>query len=97
MKKADFDKFLKSIDEASEIHSGERKASRVFHVQPVEIKSIRHKWHVSQTQFAHIIGVSAGTLRNWEQGRTYPDGAARVLLKVAAIRPDALRDALKQV
>ena len=97
MKKADFDKFLKSIDEASEIHSGERKASRVFHVQPVETKSIRHKWHVSQTQFAHIIGVSAGTLRNWEQGRTYPDGAARVLLKVAAIRPDALRDALKQV
>ena len=94
MKEAAFGKLLKSIDEAGEIHAGKHKASRVFHIKPIEIKSIRHKWHTSQTKFAHIIGVSAGTLRNWEQGRTYPDGAARVLLKVAAVRPDAIRDAL---
>ncbi len=94
MKESAFKNFLKSIDEAREIHTGKRKASRVFHIKPIEIKSIRHKWHASQTKFAHIIGVSAGTLRNWEQGRTYPDGAARVLLKVAAVRPDAIREAL---
>lgn len=94
MKEAAFRKLLKSIDEAGEIHAGRRKASRTFHIKPIEIKSIRNKWHTSQTKFAHIIGVSASTLRNWEQGRTYPDGAARVLLKVAAVRPDAIRDAL---
>lgn len=94
MKEVAFKQLLKSIDEAREIHSGKRKPSRVFHVKPLEIKSIRRKWHASQSKFARIIGVSAGTLRNWEQGRTYPDGAARVLLKVAAVRPDAIREAL---
>ncbi len=94
MKKPAFNKFLKSIDEAKDIHAGKRKASRAFHIKPIEIKTIRHKWHASQMKFALIIGVSAGTLRNWEQGRTYPDGAARVLLKVAAVRPDAIREAL---
>ena len=94
MKDAAFNKFLKSIDEARDIHAGRSKASRAFRVKPVEIKLIRHKWHASQTKFAHIIGVSAGTLRNWEQGRTYPDGAARALLKVASVRPDAIQEAL---
>ena len=94
MKDADFKKFLESINEAKEIHAGKRKASRVFHIKKMEIKSIRHKWHVSQAKFAQIIGVSPATLRNWEQGRTYPDGAARVLLKIAEVRPDAIREAL---
>ena len=95
MKEAAFKNFLKSVDEAREIHAGKRSPSRVFHIKPMEIKSIRHKWHVSQSRFAHLIGVSAGTLRNWEQGRAYPDGAARVLLRVAQIRPDAIREALR--
>ena len=94
MKNVDFKNFLKSIDQAREIHRGKRAPSRVIHIKPIEIKSIRHKWHASQSQFAHLIGVSAGTLRNWEQGRAYPDGAARVLLKIAAVRPDAIQEAL---
>ena len=94
MKKAAFKKLLKGINEARQIHSGKREPSRVFHIQPTEIKSIRCKLHVSQNEFARIFGVSAGTLRNWEQGRTYPEGAARILLKVAEIRPDAIREAL---
>ena len=82
MKDTAFKNLLKSVGEAREIHAGKRAPSRVFHIKPMEIKSIRHKWHASQTKFAHLIGVSAGTLRNWEQGRAYPDGAARVLLRV---------------
>ena len=87
---------MKSLDQARTIHLGKRKASRVFDVKPMEIKSIRKKWRVSQAKFAEIIGVSPATLRNWEQGRTYPDGAARILLKVAQVRPDAIREALSQ-
>ena len=94
MKNASFKKLLKSVDEAREIHSGKRKASRTFDIKPVEIKAVRHKWHASQAKFARIIGISAGTLKNWEQGRTYPDGAARILLRVAEVRPDAIREAL---
>ena len=95
MKAKDFNDLLKSIDETRTIRAGKRKPSRVLMFNPIEVKTIRKRLHVSQTQFAHLIGVSAATLRNWEQGRTYPEGAARALLKVAAHRPDALLEALR--
>jgi putative transcriptional regulator len=95
MDERDFERLLKSIKQGGEILRGERKPSRVFHVEPLNIKDIRKKLKVSQPEFARMIGVSAATLRNWEQGRTYPDGAARALLRVAAKRPDAILDALR--
>ena len=95
MKSGDFDELLKSLDEARDIKAGKRKPSRVITFNPLEIKIIRKRLHVSQTQFAHLIGVSAATLRNWEQGRTYPEGAARALLKIAAHRPKAVLEALR--
>ena len=94
MKNSDFKDFLKSIDEMREIHAGKRKPSRVFHVEPLRVKEIRQKFHVSQAKFARLIGISPATLRNWEQGRTYPEGAARVLLLIAEKRPDAIWEAL---
>ena len=95
MKTKDFNNLLKSIDEARAIRAGKREPSRVITFNPLEVRSIRRRLHVSQTQFAHLIGISAATLRNWEQGRTYPEGAARALLKVAARRPEAVLAALR--
>ena len=95
MRTRDFQTLLKSIDEARAIRTGKRKPSRIITFNPVEVKTIRKRLHVSQTQFAHLIGVSAATLRNWEQGRTYPEGAARALLKIASHRPDAVLEALR--
>ena len=95
MKTQDFNALLKSLDEARAIRAGKRKPSRIITFNSVEVKAIRKRFHVSQTQFAHLIGVSAATLRNWEQGRTYPEGAARALLKIAAHRPDAVLEALR--
>ncbi len=48
----------------------------------------------SQAEFALMIGVSAATLQNWEQGRRSPVGPARALLKVAAENPRAVERAL---
>jgi len=95
MKPRDFQELLDSIDEARAIRAGRRKPSRVITFSPVKVKAIRKRLHVSQTQFANLIGVSAATLRNWEQGRTYPEGAARALLRIAARRPDAILEALR--
>ena len=95
MKAKDFNELLKSIDEARAIRTGKRKPSRDITFNPLAVKIIRKRLHVSQTQFAHLIGVSAATLRNWEQGRTYPEGAARALLKIASHRPDAVLEALR--
>lgn len=96
MKDSDFRNLLRSIDEAREIHQGKRKPSRVFKFEPLEVKKIREKFKISQPAFATMIGVSVATLRNWEQGRTVPEGAARSLLMVAQKQPKAVMMALHQ-
>ncbi len=56
---------------------------------------VRKKWGISQARFAEVIGVPVGTLRNWEQGRVFPDAAARTLLTVMAREPEAVLRALE--
>ncbi len=95
MNEKDFADLVESIKEAGAIKQGERKPSRVFEFSPMDIKGIRQKLDKSQREFALMIGVSVGTLQNWEQGRRKPVGPARALLKVAAQNPVAVRDALE--
>ena len=62
--------------------------SRVINVPPVS--EIRERTGLSQKQFAELLGVSARTLQEWEQGRRAPSGAARTLLRIAAKNPRAI-------
>jgi putative transcriptional regulator len=39
--------------------------------------------------------IPLGTLRDWEQGRSEPDGPARAYLKAIAGDPDAVKRALE--
>ena len=94
MKNEDFNKLVKSVKQAGEIRRGKMKASRIFEFEPADIKEIRNQLHKSQSEFAMMIGVSVSTLQNWEQGRRKPEGPARALLKIAAINPKALEEAL---
>ncbi len=94
MKESEFRELLKSVEQAREIHAGERKPSRVFRITPVQVKEIRRKLRLSQAEFSAMICVSLATLRNWEQGRTYPEGAAIALLRVAESKPEAVLAAL---
>ena len=94
MKKKDFDKLVASVKQAGKIKRGKLKATRSFDFKPADIKRIRERLDVSQSEFALMIGVSVSTLQNWEQGRRQPDGPARALLKVAAENPEAVAEAL---
>lgn len=94
MKKEDFEKLVASIKEAGEIKAGRKKPNRVTEIEPPDIKTIREKLKVSQSEFALMIGVSIRTLQNWEQGRRKPEGPAKALLRVAARNPRAVLDAL---
>ncbi len=60
-----------------------------------DVPAIRKELGLSQEQFAHFMGVSVSTLRNWEQERREPHGPARSLLLVAAKQPQAVRAAFK--
>jgi len=82
------------VKQAGKIKRGKLKAARVFHFKPADIKAVREKLNVSQSEFAMMIGVSVSTLQNWEQGRRQPEGPARALLKVAAENPEVVAEAL---
>ncbi len=54
------------------------------------VKAIREQTGLSQTGFAYLIGVKPKTLQNWEQKRVRPTGAARALLRIVEVNPQAL-------
>ena len=62
-----------------------------------EVICARQALKFTQTEFADLLGVSRRTLENWEQGRTLPSGAARMLITIARIRPKAVRDAQRHL
>ena len=79
MNKKNFDLLVQSMREGAEILHGTREPSRRFVVEKKEdVQQVRQAFHLSQNTFAKFMGVSVGTLRNWEQGRRRPTGAARV-------------------
>ncbi len=94
MKKELFEDLVESIQEAGKIKKGLLKPSRVFNYKAVDVKRVRNKLHVSQGQFALMIGVSKATLQNWEQGRRMPQGPARRLLQIVERHPHVLVDSL---
>ena len=90
MNKNAFAELTASIKEAGEIKRGKVKPSRRFEITPPNVRSIRRCFSASQSGFAKMIGVSVDTIQNWEQGRCFPTGPARVLLIVADRNPDLL-------
>ena len=94
MRQEDFNELIKSVRQAGKIKRGEMAPSREFVFQSDDIRGIRAKLGLSQSEFALMIGVSVATLQNWEQGRRNPEGPARALLRIAAKNPEAVLEAL---
>ena len=53
------------------------------------VRRVRQRLGLTQQQFAQRIDVPLDTIRNWEQGRRYPTGAAKTLLKILDKAPEA--------
>lgn len=92
-----FEELLESVREGGAILRGEKEPSRSFVVESPDVKLIRERYALSQSEFATLLGVSVRTLQNWEQGRRTPQGPARVLLQVAARHPEAVWDVVEPV
>ncbi len=60
--------------------------------EPSEPQVIRSKLHLSQSEFAGLLGVSMRTLQDWEQGRRNPQGPAIALLRIAEQHPEVFTD-----
>ena len=62
--------------------------------KPDEVRALRARLELSQTQFALMFGFSVDTVQQYEQGRRVPSGPASTLLRVIAAEPEAVIRAL---
>ena len=60
------------------------------------LQKIRQRIGLSQEQLAERIHVSVTSIRNWEQGKRYPTGAARALYRILDRQPEAALKALER-
>lgn len=60
------------------------------------LQHIRQRLGLSQEQLAERIHVSVTSIRNWEQGKRYPTGAARALYRILDRQPEAALKALER-
>lgn len=90
MDKQLFDDIVASLNEAVAIAKGETAPSRVFTYEMPNVKEIRAKTGLSQTEFAKKLHISFKTLQNWEQGRRKPTGPAITLMRLLDKDPNLL-------
>lgn len=110
MRKQRFDRLLGSLEEVRRHVAGGRFAGRISEIEvgPDEVRAVRQRSGMTQSQFATTFGIGLGTLQKWERGERYPSGAARSLLlvmkadlsgvvKALGVRPPMRRRKLKRV
>ena len=94
MDKTAFKHIQQGLKEAIAIRRGELAPGRVTEISAPDVKSVRARVGLSQSEFAQLIGVKVATLRNWEQHRRQPTGAAAALLMIVDKEPEAALRAL---
>ena len=93
MRKRDIGKeILEGIHEIRKSKGGKSKLKTTVLTEPAPAKEIREQLNLSQSAFAGLMGVSPRTVQDWEQGRRYPQGPAKTLLRIAEQHPEVFYD-----
>jgi putative transcriptional regulator len=79
---------LEGLQEIKACQAGKLTLRRHTLEEPSSAKEIRSRLHLSQADFAAIMGVSLRTVQDWEQGRRRPSGPAKSLLRIAEYCPE---------
>jgi putative transcriptional regulator len=84
MKNQRFSQLVDSLEEVRTHVATGRLVGRVstVAVAPDDIRRLRARSGMTQTQFAATFGIGLGTLQKWERGERRPSGAAKSLLRV---------------
>lgn len=79
-----FDRLVGSLEEVGSHVGGGRFAGRITEVAigADDIRTVRKRSGLTQTEFAATFGIGLGTLQKWERGERRPSGAAKSLLRV---------------
>ena len=83
---AEVEEILEAI---RQVKAGE--VGRVYTPDQILAIAARQSSKLTQVQFARLLDVSVDAVRDWEQGRRSPRGAARTLLRVAMQHPEVLQ------
>jgi putative transcriptional regulator len=96
MSKRAFDKIAAGLNEAIAIAHGDAKPARLYVPHEFDIKAIRAKTGLSQSDFAHQFGFTADQIKAWEQGRARPLGGVRAYLLMIDTDHEAVVRVLSQ-
>jgi putative transcriptional regulator len=86
---------LRGASQALDYAKGKRRGFRIHVPEEVDVKAIREKLGMTQTEFADAFGFSVSSLRNWEQGRRRPERPIRILLFLIEKEPKLVQKALR--
>jgi putative transcriptional regulator len=68
------------------------RVGRRYTPEQLLVRSARTRLGLSQQAFADLIRTPVATLRDWEQGRSTPPGAALRLMEIAVKHPEVVRE-----
>ncbi len=89
-------KLIAAAREGVAIARGEAdpKTYKVNVPKSVDVKAVRKRLRLTQEEFAIRYNLTIARVRDWEQGRSEPDSAARAYITVIDKEPEAVKRAL---
>jgi putative transcriptional regulator len=94
MTKHAFEKIKAGLEDAIAFAQGDQDRGALHVPETIDVRSIRKGLGLSQEQFSAQYGFGLARLRDWEQGRSSPDSAARAYLIVIQREREAVDRAL---
>lgn len=89
------DELIASLKQAVAHAKGKKvRGMRVRTVDVPDVKAIRRSLRMSQQRFAVAYRIPLPTLKNWEQGRRYPDAPAAAYLLAIKRKPKEVLEAV---
>ena len=82
MSKKAYDKIAEGLGEVLAIARGETEPARLHVPAEIDVKAIRGKLALSQSNFATYFGFTVNQIKDWEQGRSRPLGGVRAYLMI---------------
>ncbi|MDQ6436507.1 helix-turn-helix domain-containing protein [Mesorhizobium sp. LHD-90] len=95
MTRTAFNQIMEGLQAAVRYAEGD-EAGAVVHVpETIDVRGVRKTLKLSQEQFAARYNIGLARLRDWEQGRSWPDSAMRAYLTVILKEHEAVDRALR--
>jgi putative transcriptional regulator len=91
----DFDQLIASLGAVLALtDDGQSLGDGLTIPDTLDVAAVRKKTGLSQAAFARRLAVQVSTIRNWEQGRRWPQGPARILLALLDRNPRIVEETL---